>query len=341
MENPNICRKCVLPDNGVEITLDAEGVCNLCREHERRKPAGAADAPLETDFIKTVNQYRGQGEFDCLVMCSGGKDSTAALYYMKRRYKLNALAFTFDHGFETEEAIANVRRAVAKLDVPFLLYRDTSMHGLFAKLLRSGSAAVVCHVCAIWYMGLTFRMAQRFQTPLIITGWTKGQMTTQPVMTKCACGAEGPEYQRMGQATRQFLAGLRNDPRYKDFPASMEEAVAKAQKAYKCRVLSPHWFLPQETEAYVEVIRRELGWEAPPLSYPGKSTNCLLNFISVHNSMKHYGFTHYHVEMSKLIRENLLTRDEALAMLRIDFGTELLNRIAEPLGVRFPERCDG
>ena len=184
-------------------------------------------------------------------------------------------------------------------------------------------------------MGLTFRMAQRFGVPLIIAGWTKGQMTTQPVMTKCACGAEGPEYKRMGQATRDFLAGLRADPRYKDFPASMEEAVEKAQKSYKCRVLSPHWFLPQETEEYVELIRRELGWQQPPLSYPGKSTNCLLNFISVHNSMKHFGFTHYHVEMSKLVRENLLGRDEALALLRVDFGPELLDRVGKPLGVKF------
>jgi hypothetical protein len=338
MGEAKICGRCVLPENGVEVVLDPEGVCGFCREHERRRASGtaAAGAPLlETDFVRTIDQYRGKGEFDCLVMCSGGKDSTAALYYMKRRYKLKALAFTFDHGFETEEAIANVRRAVAALDVPFLLYRDTSMHGLFAKLLQGGSPAVVCHICAIWYMGLTFRMAQRFQVPLIIAGWTKGQMTAQPVMTKCACGAEGPEYQRMGQATRDFLAGLRSDPRYRDFPASMEAAVEKAQKSYKCRVLSPHWFLPQETEEYVALIRRELGWEAPPLSYPGGSTNCLLNFISVHNSMKHFGFTHYHVEMSKLVRENLLGRDEALALLRIDFGPDLLDRIAEPLGVKF------
>ena len=142
MSEPRICARCVLPENGVEVVLDAEGVYGLCREHERRRAAGpaAGDAPLlETDFVKTINQYRGKGEFDCLVMCSGGKDSTAALYYMKRRYKLNPLAFTFDHGFETEEAVANVRRAVAALDVPFLFYRDTSMHGLFAKLLQSGS----------------------------------------------------------------------------------------------------------------------------------------------------------------------------------------------------------
>ena len=100
-------------------------------------------------------------------------------------------------------------------------------------------------------------------------------------------------------------------------------------------VSSPHWFLPHSADDYVEVIRREAGWEQPEFSYPRASTNCALNFISVWNSMKHYGYTHYHIEMSKLIRQCLMTRDEALDLLRIDFGPDVLDRIAEPLGVRF------
>ena len=74
------------------------------------------------------------------------------------------------------------------------------------------------------------------------------------------------------------------------------------------------------------------------LSYPAKTTNCALNFISARWALDHFGYTHYHVEMSKLIREGLLTRAEALEQLRADFDPALLNRIAEPLGFRFPER---
>jgi hypothetical protein len=84
----------------------------------------------------------------------------------------------------------------------------------------------------------------------------------------------------------------------------------------------------------VETIRRELGWEPASLSYPAGSTNCLLNFLSVRNSMEYYGYTHYHVEMSRMIREGLLTRDEALEALRIDFDPGLLDRIASSLGCR-------
>jgi len=329
-----VCSRCVLPHSPPDILLDAEGVCGLCREHARR-PAGPQAPLLETDFTKIIAQHRGKHEFDCLVMCSGGKDSTAALYYAKRRYKLNVLAFTFDHGFETEDALANVRRAVEKLDVPFLFYRSTFMHEMFARIVKTGSPAVLCHVCAIWYMDLTYRMAERFDVPIIIAGWTKGQMTHQPVLTKCACSVSAPEYARMGRATREFLASLKGDPKYADFPESIETVVARAQKRHKCLVLSPHWFLPYTPEEYVAVIQKEVGWQAPRLSYPAKTTNCLLNFISVHQALKTYGYTHYHVEMSKLIREGLMTRAEALEQLKADFPSELLNRAAEPLGCRF------
>ena len=140
-----ICKKCVLPDSPPDITLDAEGVCNVCRAHE--KSGAACSVPLlETDFVKILAQHKGKHAYDCLVMCSGGKDSTASLYYMKRRYKANPLAFMFDHGFETEDAVANVQRAVEKLGVDFLSFRSTFMHGIFSKILKTGSQAVICHL---------------------------------------------------------------------------------------------------------------------------------------------------------------------------------------------------
>lgn len=336
MTDRRICRVCVLPESPPDITFDETGLCSVCRDHRAARQVGADPKLLESDFLKLLKKHRGKGPYDCLVMCSGGKDSTAALYYMVRRYKMNPLAFTFDHGFETEDAIENVHRAVDRLGVEFLFFRSTYMHGMFQTLLQSGSRAVICHLCSIWYMDLTFRMAERFQIPVIIAGWTKGQTSKQPVMSKCACSIGEPEYASMARATKQFIeTHVRRDPRYQDFPETMEEVLARAKKRHKSVVLSPHWFLPFDTESYVKTIQDELGWRYPRVSYPGRSTNCYLNFLSVHNSMKYYGYTHYHVEMSKMIRDGLMTRDEAMELLKVEFGPELLNRIAAPLDVTF------
>ena len=337
MNEHRLCNRCILPESQPDIWLNDDGVCNVCVEHEKARLGDRQTALLETDFIKTINKYRGKGDYDCLVMCSGGKDSTSALYYMKRRYKMNPLAFTFDHGFETEDAMKNVQRAVEILDVDYMIFRSTYIHDLVKKILESGSRAVICHLCSIWYMDLTFTMAARFKIPIIIAGWTKGQSTRQPVMTKCACSIDAPEYRSMGEATVEFLKSLKNDPKYRDFPQSMEDVLKRAKKRYKSIVLSPHWFLPFEAGTYVKTIQDELGWEFPRLSYPKQSTNCYLNYIAVHNSMKYYGYSHYHVEMSKHIREGLMTREEALELLEITFGTDLLNEVADKLGYTFDE----
>lgn len=325
-----ICKRCVLPESKPDIWLNEDGICNVCLAHDKK--GEVAEKSLETDFVKMINKHKGVGEYDCLVMCSGGKDSTASLYYMKRRYKLNPLAFTFDHGFETQEALENVHNAVEILGVDFLFFKTDFMKEMFARILETNSKAVICHLCSMWYMDLTFKMAAKFDIPIIIAGWTKGQSTRQPLMSKCGCGIHQPEFVSMAQATAEFLKRhVHTNPKYKDFPQSMEEVLTRAQKRHKCTVLSPHWFLPFGPEEYVETIRNELKWKVPKVSYPGNSTNCFLNFISVDQAMKNFGYTHYHVEMSKLIRESLMTREEALKLLETNFDQELLDSILKKL----------
>jgi tRNA(Ile)-lysidine synthase TilS/MesJ len=333
-----ICTRCVMPQAEPWITLDEQGVCNLCRQHDSAKQrSGRGRAPLETDFTRLLNKHKGKDKYDVLVMCSGGKDSTSSLYYMSRRYKRRVLAFMFDHGFETDEAKRNVQRAVEILDVDLIQYRSTFMHDMFSRILESGSKAVLCHLCSIWYMDLTFEVAARFEIPIIIAGWTKGQSTDTEVMSKCACSISSPEFQAMGRETHAFLDSLKGDPKYGDFPRTMEEVLKRARKRFKTQVLSPHWFLPQDTSTYVELIERELDWKVPEFSYPHGSTNCALNFISVQRSLEHYGYTHYHVECSKMIRQGLMTRDEALRQLALNYDVATLNRIAKPLNYRFDD----
>jgi len=318
-----ICRKCVLPEASPDISLDGEGVCNICRAYEKNKALNSKTDFLETEFIKILNQNKPRGRYDCLVMCSGGKDSIAALYYMKKRFKRNPLAFTFDHGFETEEALENVRNAVEILNVDFLFFKSDFMKELFSDVVKSGSKAVLCHPCSIWYMGLAFEMAARFDIPI----------TNQQVMSRCGCNIHEAEFVSMAKATNEFLdAYLKTNSKYRDFPRSMEEVLSRAKKKHKCLVLSPHWFLPDSSDVYVEIIKKELKWKFPSLSYPMRSTNCYLNFLSVYNSMRFFGYTHYHVEMSKLIRDGLLSREDALKSLEVNFDEKLLNFIAGKIG---------
>jgi 7-cyano-7-deazaguanine synthase in queuosine biosynthesis len=329
------CARCVLPEFEPDIRLDAEGVCNVCRDHDARGTATEDAGPLESDFVRLLEKYRGKGRYDCLVMCSGGKDSTASLYLMKRRYRMNPLAFTFDLGFETDEALGNVHRAVDALDVDLVIHKSRAMIRLFRRILETDRKVVICHLCSISYMRLTFETAHRYGVRLIIAGWTKGQTARIDDAVPGRYAANAPEYVSMARATKEFVKTLRMDPEYRDVPATMEEVV-KAARRTRCIVQSPHWYLPEGTETHIETLTRELGWREPKHSYPAGSTNCSLNFLSSHLSMRHYGYTHYHVEMSKLIRLGLMSREEALRRLEADFDDALLADLAARCGCAAP-----
>ena len=329
------CKKCLLTEHKPDIWLNEKGICNICVDFEKKKGSEQENILLESELIKILNKYRGKGKYDCLVMCSGGKDSTSSLYYIKKRYKLNPLAFTFDHGFENEEATANVKRAVSILGVDWLYFKSDFMKDFFAEIVKMKSKAPICPLCSMWYMEVTYDIASKFNIPLIIAGWTRGQMTKQIENSNLP---PEPEFMSMNKAVTDFVKHIRKIPKYKDFPETME----KVKKKYKkIMVLSPHWFLKDDPEDYKKLIKKELKWKPAKISYPLGSTNCYLNFLSVYLSMKYYRFTHYHIEMSKLIRSGELSREEGLKALEINFDSKtikpILQSVNKKLGCSFED----
>jgi hypothetical protein len=261
-----LCSRCVLPEAPPDITLDADGVCNICHNHDLQAAEAAKSRErgwLETDFLKVLDKHRGKKEYDCLCMLSGGKDSTAALYYVVRRYKLKPLVFTFNHGFVPDEHLESAQKTVKKLGVDFLYFQTTFMKDMFRKIVQTKSKVVICPVCSLWYMLKTYEIAAMFDIPIIISGWTKGQTSggTRSVLSKCACDQDPDEFRSMSAATKEFMDNhVRTDPKYKDFPRNMEEVLKTAKRKYKYKgtVLSPHWFVPGGPEEYVPVIQKEL-----------------------------------------------------------------------------------
>jgi len=70
------CCRCILPETKPDLRIDEEGVCNACRNYERR-PEKDWDA-LTQQLKGILDQYRSTdgSNYDCVVPGSGGKDST-------------------------------------------------------------------------------------------------------------------------------------------------------------------------------------------------------------------------------------------------------------------------
>lgn len=271
---------------------------------------------LEIDLYKKLKSFKGKSQYDCMVMCSGGKDSTFALYQIVKKYKMNPLVFTFDHGWENTDAMDNIQKAVEKLDVDFLYYKTSYMRDAFRLVIEKKAKVHICHLCALWYTKLCFDTAEKYKIPLIVGGWRAEQMDEGESVDK--------RYIKMSQYTKIFIQNvLRKIDKYKNFPLNKIEAIGKNAKI---QTLSPHWFTNQNDKVNNDILRKELLWKVPKMSYPKGSTNCMLNFASSYLSMQHFGYTHYHIEMEKQIKSGELSKAEFQDKLQIGFDKDFINK---------------
>jgi N-acetyl sugar amidotransferase len=89
------CKKCTVSNQRPRITFDAHGVCSACNfaEFKAREIDWAA---RERELVELCARYRkGNGEYDVIVPCSGGKDGGFVAHQLKYRYGMNPLTVTW------------------------------------------------------------------------------------------------------------------------------------------------------------------------------------------------------------------------------------------------------
>jgi glutamine---fructose-6-phosphate transaminase (isomerizing) len=117
MDRLRRCAKCLLPETFPFIEFDAAGVCQHCRSHQPRKLGDIADLRR---LAGEVPKTRGD-QPDCLVPISGGRDSCYGLHYVKNVLGLKPVAYTYDWGFVTDLARRNISRMCEHLEVEHIL----------------------------------------------------------------------------------------------------------------------------------------------------------------------------------------------------------------------------
>jgi N-acetyl sugar amidotransferase len=115
------CTQCVMDTTDSKISFDEHGVCDHCRNFERRiKPYWK---PKENDFEgleKLAQEIRKAGkgrDYDCILGLSGGADSSYLAYIAKEVMNLRPLAFVVDTGWNLNVAVENIEKIVKGLDL--------------------------------------------------------------------------------------------------------------------------------------------------------------------------------------------------------------------------------
>jgi len=103
------------------ISFDAAGVCQFCRQYDKRVArelfVGESGQKQLEQFLQRIRQ-RGTGRpYDCLIGMSGGVDSTYVAYLLKRRYNLRPLALHVDNGWNTDVSVKNIQKVLKTLQI--------------------------------------------------------------------------------------------------------------------------------------------------------------------------------------------------------------------------------
>ncbi len=310
------CAKCIMSENFPKITFDDNGVCSFCNDQMYI----STDKKRIEEGIMAVNnlfdESRSKGEYDAIVCYSGGKDSTYTLKLAVEKYKLNVLSFTLDNGFISDTAFRNIEKVVSKLGVDHITYRPsyTFMKNLFKvsstlpiynpKTLTRISAN--CNSCISIVNMTALKFAIEKDIPFILAGFTLGQIPSNTIYYKNNYAffkeSRGPVLQKLKDQ-------LGNDvSKYME----LNEKLLGDGKSY------PHNInllcLEEISEDEIVEQIKPLGWEAPA-DVDGCSTNCKINTFNNYVHIKKYGYSPYELELSHLIRNGFLTRDEALKKL--------------------------
>lgn len=113
------CTKCVLPETMPYISFDAAGVCNYCNTYTLRN----VPKPKE-DLFNLVKPYRRNGQLDCIVPFSGGRDSCYGLHLIVKELGMNPVTYTYDWGMVTDLGRRNISRMCAELGVENIIIAD-------------------------------------------------------------------------------------------------------------------------------------------------------------------------------------------------------------------------
>jgi N-acetyl sugar amidotransferase len=119
-----ICSRCLLDSSVTSIRFDETGVCNFCHNHDflmQYYPDGPSGTQELERLIETI-KIKGKGRaYDCIIGVSGGTDSTFVLYQAVKM-GLRPLAVHFDNGWNSDNAVTNIKNVTNKLNVDLDTY---------------------------------------------------------------------------------------------------------------------------------------------------------------------------------------------------------------------------
>lgn len=304
------CIRCVLTSDFPGASIGNDGLCAICRDFAIIEPNVNSYFRDRADLDRLIEHARMMSDspYDCLLLYSGGKDSTYALCKLVET-GTRVLAYTFNNGFISESALTNAQRMTAALGVEHRIGTIDNMISVFrVSLVREST------VCAGCFRGLTVqstRLAEELGIRIVVTGLSRGQIFDTKLKRLYQAGiTDVADIEKRLRAHRAYYHSSR-DPITRELKLSNPTASALSEIEF----IDYFRYDDATTDGIRSALdERQSIWQTP--TDTGMcSTNCRINNVGIYVHNMEHGFHNYIEPIAWDCRLSVMSRQEALLEL--------------------------
>ncbi len=317
------CKKCILPETFPGIVFDNEGICNICHDYQKFHEYG------KDELARLCDRHRRKdGSPDCILAFSGGRDSTYALHYLKNELHMNPVTYTYDWGMVTDLARRNIARMCGKLGVENILVsaniplkREYIKKNLLAWLKRPELGMITLLMAGDKeYFYYPNKIRKEMGIELVFFA---GNRLEQTSFKSGFCGVKErgwytyvSKLQKLKMLT-YFIKQYLYNPRYLN--SSLGDTIFAFYCAYvlKHNFISFYDYIPWDENTINQTLK-QYNWETATDTDAtwriGDGTAAFYNYVYLTIA----GFTEHDTFRSNQIRQGVITREEALTLLKKD-----------------------
>ena len=334
VEEPRWCSNCLTMSTRPRITFDNLGRCNACIWSEKKKTLDWNDR--ERQLVKLLDSHRkSDGNFDCLVPLSGGKDGSYVAYNLKHKYGMNPLCVTITPALPLDLGEKNLRAFVESS------YNHISINPDYEtmRILNKIGFEEMGFPYYGWLISITtapVRIANQFNIGIIFYG-EDGEVEYGGSTETAANPIYDTEYQRKvylegGHQKILDKSGLnRNNLYFFEYPEEIDKPVNQVNLT--------HWSYFENWDPYRNYLlaKEHCGLQEAEESNSGTFTNFSQNdqaLYALHTYLMYlkFGFGRANQDASIEIRRGAMTRDQAVNLVNLYDGhypTQYLNQYLE------------
>lgn len=336
MNSPSykICTRCVMDTSDPIITFDSKGQCNHCTEFlEKRAKHNYQGVKSDEDLKKTIQQIKETGkglEYDCILGLSGGVDSSYAAYICKQ-HGLRILGVHMDNGWNSEEAVSNIKNIAKKLAIDYESYvldweefKDLQLAFLKASVPEADTPTDIAILAAL------HKVAEKYKVKYIISG---GNFATEGIL---------PKYWHYNAKDLRYFNYIQRKfgkVRLRKFPTFGFQKEMFYKLIRKIKIIYLLNYVPYNKLNAMDLMKKELDWKY----YGGKHYESkYTGFIQAYYLFEKFGIDYRRATLSSQICTGEISREDALKILeKKPYELEKINEekkyIAKKLSISLDE----